>query len=114
MRAMVLREGTYRLLLKDVPARECGTGQVRLRVEACGVCRTDLHIVEGDLKEPALPLIPGHEIVGRVAEIGPDVTTLTFGQRVGVPWLGIPAVNVTIATRAARTFAMHPVLRATP
>ena len=88
MRAMVLHQGTSRLVHEHLLPPECGPQQVRLRIEACGVCRTDLHIVDGDLKHPALPLIPGHEIVGRISEIGADVTSLELGQRVGVPWLG--------------------------
>ena len=88
MRAMVLHQCTSRLVLAHLSPPECGPQQVRLRIEACGVCRTDLHIVDGDLKHPALPLIPGHEIVGRISEIGADVTSLELGQRVGVPWLG--------------------------
>jgi propanol-preferring alcohol dehydrogenase len=69
---------------KPVP----GTHQVLLRVAACGVCRTDLHVVDNELTEPKLPLIPGHEIVGYVETLGPGVTTLRVGQRIGVPWLG--------------------------
>ena len=88
MRAMVLKEGASSLVLEHLASPECGPRQVRLRVEACGVCRTDLHIVDGDLKNPVLPLIPGHEIVGRITETGPDVRGLSLGQRVGVPWLG--------------------------
>lgn len=65
-----------------------GPHQVLIRVAACGVCRTDLHIVDGELTEPKLPLIPGHEIVGTVAALGGDVTSLTLGERIGVPWLG--------------------------
>ncbi len=88
MRAMVLHEGSDRLRLDNVELPDTGAGQVRITVEACGVCRTDLHVVDGDLDEPALPLIPGHEIVGRVAELGAEVSGLEIGQRVGVPWLG--------------------------
>jgi propanol-preferring alcohol dehydrogenase len=65
-----------------------GPGEIRLQVEACAVCRTDLHVVDGDLQHPKLPLVPGHEIVGRVDQIGPGVTGFTLGERVGVPWLG--------------------------
>ena len=65
-----------------------GPGQVRIRVAACGVCRTDLHIVDGELPWPGHPVVPGHEIVGRVAALGEGVTGLAPGQRVGVPWLG--------------------------
>jgi propanol-preferring alcohol dehydrogenase len=65
-----------------------GPGQVRIAVEACGVCRTDLHVVDGELPEPVLPVVPGHEVVGRVTEVGRDVDSLKVGDRVGVPWLG--------------------------
>lgn len=88
MRAMVFDGNSPVLTLRDMPLPVPGPGQVRIRVEACGVCRTDLHVVDGELTDPALPLIPGHEIVGRVDTLGPGVTGLTVGQRVGVPWLG--------------------------
>jgi propanol-preferring alcohol dehydrogenase len=65
-----------------------GDGEVRLRIEACAVCRTDLHVVDGDLPNPALPLVPGHEIVGIVDRVGAGVDTSRVGRRVGVPWLG--------------------------
>ena len=65
-----------------------GPGEIRLRVEACGVCRTDLHVVDGELTDPLRPIVPGHEIVGRVEETGADVTGFLPDQRVGVPWLG--------------------------
>jgi len=63
-------------------------GEVLIKVHACGVCRTDLHVVDGDLTEPALPIVPGHQIIGTVAAIGNGVSSLATGQRVGVPWLG--------------------------
>lgn len=88
MRAMVLTAQREPLSLKDVPCPQPGPGQVLVAVSACAVCRTDLHVVDGDLTEPKLPLIPGHEIVGRVAGIGTGVDSLTVGARVGVPWLG--------------------------
>ncbi len=88
MRAMVFEKTGQPLRLTEIDLPEPGTGQVRIRIEACGVCRTDLHIVDGDLEHPTLPLIPGHEIVGRVDALGPGVTGLEPGQRVGVPWLG--------------------------
>src|SRR5690242_8566764 len=62
--------------------------EVLIRVHACGVCRTDLHVVDGELAHPKLPLVPGHEIVGTVSALGPDVTHIHVGDRVGVPWLG--------------------------
>jgi propanol-preferring alcohol dehydrogenase len=71
-----------------LPGRNPGPGEVRARVLACGVCRTDLHVVDGELPHPHLPIIPGHEIVGRVDALGAEVASLTLGQRVGIPWLG--------------------------
>ena len=88
MRAMVFDGAAPRLQLSDAPVPQPGSGQVLVRVEACGVCRTDLHVIDGDLKNPVLPLIPGHEIVGRVEQLGTGVAGLKTGQRVGVPWLG--------------------------
>lgn len=85
---MVFRGGAAELEPVLRPAPRPGTGQVRVRVEACGVCRTDLHLVDGELPEPHLPVVPGHEIVGRVDTLGPGVTGLREGVRVGVPWLG--------------------------
>lgn len=88
MRAMLLEAPGRPLRLREVPVPRPGPGQVLIRVRACGVCRTDLHIVDGELTEPKLPLIPGHEIVGRVAACGTGVERFTPGERVGVPWLG--------------------------
>ncbi len=88
MRAMVLESVGQKLKAKDMPIPDIAADQVLIRVEACGVCRTDLHIVDGELDNPVFPLVPGHEIVGRVEALGSQVTTLTIGQRVGVPWLG--------------------------
>ena len=86
---MVLRvRGGGRLEPEERPTPEPGPGQVLVRVAACGVCRTDLHVVDGDLTEPVLPLVPGHEIVGTVAAVGAGVAGFDVGQRVGVPWLG--------------------------
>jgi len=88
MRAMVLHAANSKLRLEDVALPPLKPDQVRIKVEACGVCRTDLHIVDGDLTKPALPLIPGHEIVGRVVATGKKVSGVCVGERVGVPWLG--------------------------
>jgi propanol-preferring alcohol dehydrogenase len=85
MRAMVLERPREPLRLQDLPEPEPGPGQVALEVHACGVCRTDLHIVDGELTKPKLPLVPGHQIVATVIEGGERFTP---GQRVGVPWLG--------------------------
>jgi propanol-preferring alcohol dehydrogenase len=88
MRAMVLRRPRHPLQEEILPLPQPRAGEVRVRVTACGVCRTDLHVVDGDLTEPKLPIIPGHEIVGRVDAVGDGVTHLKLGQRVGIAWLG--------------------------
>jgi len=88
MRAMVLDAPKKLLQLRDVACPRPNAGQLLVRVSACAVCRTDLHIVDGELPEPKLPLIPGHEIVGRVEKIGRAVKTFRAGDRVGIPWLG--------------------------
>ena len=88
MKAMVLRVVGQDLALEERPLPEPGPGQVRVRVEACGVCRTDLHVVDGDLADVRVPIVPGHEIVGRIDAVAPDVAGLASGVRVGVPWLG--------------------------
>lgn len=88
MHAMVLAEPGTPLEWREVPAPAPGPGQVRVKVAACGVCRTDLHIVDGELTEPKLPIIPGHEIVGRIEAVGDGVAAFRIGDRVGIPWLG--------------------------
>jgi propanol-preferring alcohol dehydrogenase len=88
MRAMLLDRPGSDLRLVELPVPQPERGAVLIEVEACGVCRTDLHLVDGELPHPLLPVIPGHEIVGRVVALGNDVTGLHLGQRVGVPWLG--------------------------
>jgi len=88
MRAMVLEKPGAALRLSELPQPTCGADDILLRVHACGVCRTDLHILDGELSEPKLPLIPGHEIVGSIVAKGSNVTRFNIGQRVGVPWLG--------------------------
>jgi len=88
MRAMVLEGPGEPLRLREMGQPASGVGQVLIRLEACGVCRTDLHVVDGELAQAKLPLVPGHEIVGRVAALGAGVTGLAVGDRVGVPWLG--------------------------
>lgn len=87
MRAMVLEVTGQPLVSREVPDPEPGPGEVRIRVHTNGICRTDLHVVDGELPNPKLPLIPGHQIVGVVDALGPGAT-LDVGQRVGVPWLG--------------------------
>jgi len=88
MKAMVFEAPGTPLRLKEVPVPKPEAGQILVRVRACGVCRTDLHVYEGDLSAPKRPLIPGHEIVGSIAGIGRGVEGLSIGERVGIPWLG--------------------------
>jgi propanol-preferring alcohol dehydrogenase len=88
MRAMVMESQGSPLVGRELPRPEAAAGQLLLKVTACGICRTDLHVVDGDLTEPALPLVPGHQIVGRVEAVGAGVAGFAPGQRVGVPWLG--------------------------
>ncbi len=88
MRAMMLDAPGSALVQREVPRPTPGAQQILLQVHACGVCRTDLHVVDGELTRPKLPLIPGHEIVGTVIEAGERVERLAVGQRVGVPWVG--------------------------
>jgi propanol-preferring alcohol dehydrogenase len=88
MTAMVLETPGEPLVPTQRPIPRPRAGQVLIKVAACGVCRTDLHVVDGDLKDARLPIIPGHEIVGRVVEIAANVSSISIGDRVGVPWLG--------------------------
>jgi alcohol dehydrogenase, propanol-preferring len=88
MRAMQLRQPHSPLVPVELPDREPGRDEILIDVRACGVCRTDLHVVDGELDRASLPVVPGHEIVGRVAALGRDVSGLEIGERVGVGWLG--------------------------
>jgi alcohol dehydrogenase, propanol-preferring len=88
MKAMLFERAGQPLRLAQIPAPRPEAGQVLLRVHACGVCRTDLHIIDGELDQPKLPLILGHQIVGVVEQTGEGVTRFSTGQRLGVPWLG--------------------------
>jgi propanol-preferring alcohol dehydrogenase len=87
MRAQVLEEIGRPLAEREVPDPQPGLGEVRLRVAACGVCRTDLHLVDGELPDTPTPVIPGHEIVGHIEALGENVSGLAVGERIGVPWL---------------------------
>jgi len=87
MHAMVLKKVGAPLEWTELPDRQPGPGEIRVKVAACGVCRTDLHVVDGELPEPKVPIIPGHEIVGRIEALGPGVAGLSSGERVGIPWL---------------------------
>jgi propanol-preferring alcohol dehydrogenase len=88
MRAMVLQQPGQPLQLQHLPIPQPGPQQLLIAVSACGLCRTDLHVFDGELNEPALPLIPGHQIVGTVTQVGADSSGFSVGDRVGVPWLG--------------------------
>jgi alcohol dehydrogenase, propanol-preferring len=88
MRAMVLDRPGQPLVMRERPLPQPAAGELLVAVSACGVCRTDLHVVDGELPDPKLPIVPGHEIVGRVAALGSGVADFRMGQRVGIPWLG--------------------------
>ena len=88
MKAMVLNKPRTPLEWTELADPHPGPGEIRVKVLACGVCRTDLHVVDGELPNAKSPIIPGHEIVGRIDEIGKGVTGLRVGERVGIPWLG--------------------------
>ncbi len=89
MLAMVLRKVGGPLVSEERPDPELGPGEVRIRVEACAVCRTDLYVIDGDLPQAVYPIVPGHQVVGIVEAVGAGVTTPRPGTRVGVPWLGV-------------------------
>ncbi len=88
MRAMLMEKQNQPLRYTDVPIPQPDSHQVLIQVHACGLCRTDLHILDGELNQPKLPLIPGHQIVGRIVEWGKEVRDFKVGDRIGVPWLG--------------------------
>ncbi|MEJ2613560.1 MAG: alcohol dehydrogenase catalytic domain-containing protein, partial [Ignavibacteriaceae bacterium] len=88
MTAMVLEKKGEKLKEKKVPVPSINPEQVLIKIKACGVCHTDLHIIDQELTKPKLPLIPGHEIVGKVVKVGDKVKNFNLNDRVGVPWLG--------------------------
>ena len=108
MRAMVLESPGQPLQLRRVPLPRLERGQILIRVRACGVCRTDLHIVDGDLTEPKLPLILGHQIVGTVVGLGAGVNKFNPGQRIGVPWLGYTDGTCRYCLRGDENLCDHP------
>ncbi|MCK4535847.1 MAG: zinc-dependent alcohol dehydrogenase family protein [Desulfuromonadales bacterium] len=108
MRAMLLEKIGEPLSCQDVPIPEPGPGQVLIRVSACAVCRTDLHVIDRDLKEPKLPLILGHEIVGEIIELGQGAENLSRGQRVGVPWLGRTCNTCRFCTSGQENLCLAP------
>lgn len=88
MHAMVLKKSKSPLELEELPVPQPAKGQLQIKILACGICRTDLHIIDNELPNPHFPIIPGHQIVGTVEKLGPEVTSFKIGDRVGVPWLG--------------------------
>src|SRR5271156_796536 len=88
MRAMLMEKPRQKLKYTEVENPIPKPNEILIKVSACGMCRTDLHVVDGELKNPKLPLIPGHQIVGTITELGQEVRHLKIGMRIGVPWLG--------------------------
>jgi propanol-preferring alcohol dehydrogenase len=105
---MVLEQLGRPLAWTELPDRQPGPGQIRVKVAACGVCRTDLHVVDGELPHPQLPIIPGHEIVGRIDAVGTGVEGLALGQRVGIPWLGHTCGVCPYCRRQRENLCDHP------
>jgi len=108
MRAMLLIEQHKPLRMAEVPVPGFRVGQVLIKVHTCGVCRTDLHVVDGDLTEPKLPLILGHQIVGTVVGLGEGVDRFKLGQRIGVPWLGYTDGTCRYCRRGQENLCDHP------
>ncbi len=108
MHAMILEAPHTPLKYREVPVPAPGPEQILIRVQACGVCRTDLHIVAGELTEPKLPLILGHEIVGTVAAVGDQVQKFRLGDRVGVPWLGHTCGVCRYCRKGRENLCDHP------
>ncbi len=108
MRAMLLSAQRQPLALAEVPVPQPEAGQVLVKVHTCGVCRTDLHVMDGDLNEPKLPLILGHQIVGSVVSLGQRVERFSLGQRIGVPWLGYTDGTCRYCLRGQENLCDHP------
>jgi len=109
MQAMVLKRLGAPLEWTELADRRPGPGEIRVKVAACGVCRTDLHVVDGELSEPQVPIIPGHEIVGRIDAIGAGVEGLRAGERVGVPWLGHTCGTCPYCVGHRENLCDHPI-----
>ncbi|OUI85984.1 zinc-dependent alcohol dehydrogenase family protein [Acetobacter tropicalis] len=109
MFAMRLHKPRTPLLWEELPDLTPGPGEIRVKVLACGVCRTDLHVVDGDLTHPTLPITPGHEIIGRVDALGIGVSSLAIGQRVGIPWLGHTCGHCPYCDSHHENLCDHPV-----
>jgi propanol-preferring alcohol dehydrogenase len=108
MRAMVLGSPGGPLVERELPIPEPGPDQVLVKVTACGVCRTDLHVVDGELPHPKLPLVPGHEIVGTVVRTGDQAKSFQPGDRVGIPWLGHTCGQCRYCLRGQENLCEHP------
>ncbi|PZU64850.1 zinc-dependent alcohol dehydrogenase family protein [Sphingobium sp.] len=108
MHAMVLNELGRPLVWTELPDRSPGPGEIRVKVSACAVCRTDLHVVDGDLPNPVLPIIPGHEIVGRIDALGEGARGLGLGDRVGIPWLGHSCGACSYCMAGRENLCDHP------
>jgi propanol-preferring alcohol dehydrogenase len=108
MRAMVLNKIGAALEWTELADPEPGPDEIRVKVSACGVCRTDLHVVDGELPDPKVPIIPGHEIVGRIDAIGARVQGLNMGERVGIPWLGHTCAICPYCISGQENLCDHP------
>jgi propanol-preferring alcohol dehydrogenase len=109
MKAMVLNKPKTPLVWTDLPDRQPGPGEIRVKVLACGVCRTDLHVLDGELPDPKYPIIPGHEVVGRIDAIGAGVEALSLGERVGIPWLGHTCGSCPYCLEHRENLCDHPI-----
>jgi propanol-preferring alcohol dehydrogenase len=108
MKAMVLAARGAALTMEERPDPVPGAGEVRVKVSACGVCRTDLHVVDGELPVTRYPVVPGHEVVGRIDALGTGVTELAPGMRVGVPWLGWTCGHCTYCEQGQENLCDRP------
>ena len=108
MRAMVLKAARQPLIMMELPVPEPAPDQVLLRIHTCGVCHTDLHIIEGELTKPKLPLVLGHQIVGTVVKIGENVKRFKTGGRIGIPWLGYTDGTCRYCRRGQENLCDHP------
>jgi propanol-preferring alcohol dehydrogenase len=108
MHAMVLKKIGTPLEWTELADPQPGPGEIRVKVVACGVCRTDLHIIDGELPNPQVPIIPGHEVVGRIDMIGAGVKGLNVGERVGIPWLGHTCGNCPYCLSGQENLCDHP------
>jgi alcohol dehydrogenase, propanol-preferring len=106
--AMVLRDVGAPLVLERRPIPQPTAGELLIEVSACGVCRTDLHVVDGELQDLKRPVVPGHEVIGQVAAIGPGVENFSTGQRVGVPWLGWTCGECEYCRDGKENLCLHP------